>query len=611
MAEGARQDNLLRGLPVSMGYAVGRVRFVHRKSWSATERTITEDRVPYELALFEKAHARSLRELEMLGSQISRNVGSRDARIFKTHVQILQDPKITEEVPNLVRTKLITAERAVYEVTHELSLFFERHVGGDKARDIDDIADRLMGHLNEEAGALDAPVLDEPCIVVAHTLTPSLLAGADTGKILGIATDTGGATSHVAILARSLQIPAVAALNRISLDAKDGDLMILDGFEGVAIVDPTEEEQALYAERGRRHRERQRDLAKQSGAERPVTLDGKYIPMLANVELPEETSRALEQGAEGVGLLRSEFLFFRAGAPTEEEQFQAYREALESAYPRPVTIRTVDTGGDKLLKNLSLSDEPNPVMGWRSIRVCLDNPAMFKEQLRALLRAGVYGRLKIMFPMVASLDELRGAKKMLDEVRLSLEDEGVRVADSVEVGAMVEVPSAVLQMEDLAREVDFVSIGTNDLIQFTLAVDRSNEKVKELFQPHHPAVLRMIRMTCNAAHEAGIVVSVCGEMASDVLSIVLLVGLGVDELSMSPSRIAENKSFLRTISYAEARETVTECLALRSAREIDELLYRRFAKRIEALGGTSYQAKLRKFRDAAALRGESAPEPEA
>ncbi|MBO7131041.1 MAG: phosphoenolpyruvate--protein phosphotransferase, partial [Fibrobacterales bacterium] len=574
--EAGRTRIQLSGLPVSAGYAIGKVRFVHRKPQSEVVQTIPEERVPYEISLFEKAHARSLREVELLRSQMSETISAQDAGIFRTHVQILQDPKIAEDVPKLILEEHLTAASAVYKVTHELSLFFEKIASGDKARDIDDIADRLIGNLSEETQALNAPVLDGECVIVAHNVTPSLLAGADTSKILALATDTGGATSHVAILARSLRIPAVVGLNRVSLVAKDGDTIVLDGVEGDVVVNPDEEELERYRQRRRRWIERQSDIVARSKTSRPETLDGKYVPMLANVELPEETANALELGAEGVGLLRSEFLFFRGAIPTEEEQFQAYRLALESAYPNPVTIRTVDTGGDKLVKGLSLSDEPNPVMGWRSIRVCLDEPAMFRTQLRALLRASVYGHLKVMFPMVGGYDELTRAKALLDEVRSELERDRIPVAESVEVGMMVEVPSAVMQIKSLVREVDFLSIGTNDLIQFTLAVDRSNEKVKDLYRAHHPSVLRLINMVCDAAHDEGITVSVCGEMASDMLSMVLLVGLGVDELSLIPARIAGNKAFLQTLSYSEMRSCALESLKMKTADEIDALLLARY-----------------------------------
>lgn len=589
--EAGRTRILLRGLPVSAGYAIGKVRFVHRKPQSDVVQTIPEERVPYEISLFEKAHARSLREVELLRSQMSETISAQDASIFRTHIQILQDPKIAEDVPKLILEEHLTAASAVYKVTHELSLFFEKIASGDKARDIDDIADRLMGNLSEETQALNAPVLDEECVIVAHNVTPSLLAGADTSKILALATDTGGATSHVAILARSLRIPAVVGLNRVSLVARDGDAIVLDGVEGEVVVNPTEEEAELYRQRRRRWIERQSDIVARSKTSRPETLDGKYVPMLANVELPEETANALELGAEGVGLLRSEFLFFRGAIPSEEEQFQAYRLALESAYPNPVTIRTVDTGGDKLVKGLSLSDEPNPVMGWRSIRVCLDEPAMFRTQLRALLRASVYGRLKVMFPMICGYDELTRAKAMLEEVRAELERERIPVAESVEVGMMVEVPSAVMQIKSLVGEVDFLSIGTNDLIQFTLAVDRSNEKVKDLYRAHHPGVLRLVNMVCDAAHDEGITVSVCGEMASDMLSMVLLVGLGVDELSLIPARIAGNKAFLRSLTYSEMRECALECLKMKTADEIDALLLSRYAERAAEFGAPAAPRK--------------------
>ncbi len=595
---------LYNGVPVSPGYSIGPVGILRRDAKKISERSISEERVEAEIDLFEKAHARTLRELQIIRSQLSKHLSEHDARIFETHAQILQGPEISEGIPKMIRKELVSAETSAHRVMQEIVEIFESGEQSfkDKTMDIIDVASRLLSHLSEDDHSLLTPLLSENSILVAHTLTPSLLTSAAAEKILGLATDTGGPTSHVAILARSLQIPAVSSLKQASIAVQKGDIAILDGVDGLLIINPTKEELDIYTERLNRWNKRQEELKQTTRSFHPITSDGKHIPLLANIELPEESKNALELGSEGVGLFRSEFLFFRKSMPSEEEQFEAYRQVLEQFHPHPVTIRTLDAGGDKVLKNFSLTDESNPELGWRSIRFCLDNKDIFQEQLRALLRASVYGKLKIMFPMISSLEELLQAKEVLEEMRVSLLRSGVRVADKIEIGTMIEVPAAVLQMHDLAKEVDFVSIGTNDLIQFTLAVDRSNEKVKDLFQPHHPAILQMINKVCQASHQEGVTVSCCGEMASDAISIILLTGLGVDELSMSPSRIVGNKSFLRSISYAEMKETAQECLKLKTSTEIDRLLYARFAKRVTDAGADSYLLSERRFQERALVK---------
>lgn len=578
----------LKGVAASPGISIHQVVTAQPVILEITHRKIQEDRISYEISQFQKAIKKSIQDLTEVSSQVQQSMGPEEARIFDAHRMILQDPTFINGVTKRIKEDHDNVEFALFDTVMEFRLAFENlpeEFAREKVQDIQDIFNRVMGNLteNEFEYSIDG---NTQGVYVAHSFTPSFLATCNEDNIDALLMDSGSLTSHVAIIARSLKIPCVVGLKNISLYAESGQQIIVDGTHGTVILNPNESDIEIYQARQSSILRKQADLYANRDLA-PQTVDGKHLCLNSNIELPAEIPSVSRNGAEGVGLFRSEFMYFDKDIPDEERQFEIYKDLLEQISPNPVTIRTIDTGGDKLVKNLSLSDEPNPFLGWRSIRVCLDNPWIFREQLRALLRASVYGHLKIMFPMIASMEELREAKSILEDVKGELDLEGLPYDTQIEIGMMVEVPSVVWMIREFAKEVDFMSIGTNDLIQFALAVDRSNEKIAKLYQPHHPAILRMIQETCEAAHREGITVSVCGEMASEPLSLMIMAGLGVDEFSMSPWVVPEAKKFIRSMSFAEMREVAMESLSKQSALEVDELLYNRYSQRVSNLGISS------------------------
>lgn len=587
-----KKRSLLVGVPASPGYALGPVHLLANREISVTQSEIPAEQVAREVTILQRALSTAIRDLTALKNQVLQSLGVEEARIFDAHMMILQDPSLVDPVLEAIRKERQNARWAFHQRMRELMADLEKVRAEnirDKTLDLGDIYNRVMAHLNDAGPRVikDAPDVNEPATVVGHTLTPTNLMRLKKDKTLAFATDTGGRTSHVSILARSMQIPAVVGLRNISLLAQPGDYMIVDGASGLVILNPTEADIRKYTDKLERFRKLEQELFTTRDLD-PVTVDGKYIKLLANIELPLEADDVTKFGATGVGLYRSEFLYFRQGTPTRKDQCEAYRYILRKLAPLPVTVRTLDAGGDKIIPELSATDEANPFMGWRSIRVCLDRTEIFKEQLRALLMASDAGNLRIMFPMISSMEELRAAKAIYNEVRQEFREEGWDHLPTLKIGIMVEVPAAVIMVEELAREVDFFSIGTNDLIQFTLAVDRSNERIAGMFEPHHPAVLRMIRAVVAAAHKEGIPVSVCGEMVSDPLSTLLLVGLGVDELSMTPWSIMECKKFIRSITYEEARTTAFEALRFNDTESINLYLKRKYLQKINDLGISSF-----------------------
>lgn len=586
-----KKRQLLVGVAASPGYAIGLVQMLVNREVSVSTETIPVERIPREVALFQKAIALTVRELTQLKNAAMEKLGVAEARIFDSHLMILQDPTLVDVVLENIRTRHHNARHSFHDRMKELMADFERNaveVIRDRALDLSDIYNRVLNHLGDSGPVAtnEGSELLEGVVLTGHTLNPSTLIQLRKEQVLAFATDTGGRTSHVSILARSLQIPAVAGLRDISVRIRQGDTMIVDGTGGLVIINPSDADIRKYKEKQEVFKRQEQELFTTRDLE-PVTLDGKYIKLHANIELPLEADEVTTFGATGVGLYRSEFLYFRKEAPGRREQTEAYRYIVRKLHPMPVTIRTLDAGGDKIIPEVSATDEANPFMGWRSIRVCLDRKDIFKDQLKALLMAGDLGNLRIMFPMISSVEELRRAKAIYQECRVELREEGYDPPD-LEVGIMVEVPAAVIMVEELAREVDFFSIGTNDLVQFTLAVDRSNERIAAMFEPHHPAVLRMIRQVVKAAHREGITVSVCGEMVSDPLSTLLLVGLGVDELSMTPWSIMECKKIIRSISYEEARHTVNEVLRFTDTESINRYLKRKYLQKITDLGISSF-----------------------
>lgn len=580
---------LINGLATSPGYAMGRVYKIAAKEFTIVEETITEEAVESELRLFRQTMEKTFKEITKIKESTLERVGQNEARIFDSHLMILKDPSLTLSIQQSVSKEHKSLRWSIHSSITALIQQFESidsEMMRERALDLRDLYNRIFSILDEAAPTFSAGQFSEPVIFVGHELTPSILISIKSDNVLAFATDSGGRTSHASILARAMQVPSVSGLRNISALAHDGDMMIVDGTLGIIILNPNEDDIADYHNKQDKYRQQQRELFTMRQLE-PMTRDGKFITLHANIELPQEAEKVQDFGATGIGLYRSEFLFFGNTLPTVEEQCEAYKHILNSLAPNPVTIRTLDAGGDKLVSEISISNEANPFMGWRSIRVCLDREDIFREQLKALLQANEKGNLRILLPMISGLPELRRSKELIKTCQAELEEEGI-TTPSVEVGIMIEVPAAVMQVEQLAKEADFFSIGTNDLIQFTLAVDRSNEMIADMFQPHHPAILNMIYNTVIAAHKEGIPVAVCGEMSADPFSILLLIGLGVDELSMTPWSIMEAKKIIRSINYEDVNEIALHALHYDDAACVDSFLHKRFAQAFADLGITSY-----------------------
>ena len=584
------------GVPSSPGFAMGRVFPVINREISVVEETLPESRIPTEEQLFLKAVSKTAKEIAQIKEISESRAGLKDSMIFATHLMILQDPQLVNGVLEKIRVGHKNARWAVHVV---LGAFIDKFEAidspamRDKATDLRDLYNRLMGAMEDSGPVLEDIAAEDGVVLVAHEILPSLLMSIKPGQVSAIVMDTGGRTSHVAILARSLQIPAVFGLRNLAGLVKPDDMIIVDGSGGKVTVNPNEDDIRRFHERQEVYERQRRELYTMRQLE-PMTRDGKYITLHANIELPTESDKVKDYGATGIGLFRSEFLYFRKDVPSEEEQEDAYRLILSNMAPNPVTIRTLDAGGDKLVPGVTSPNEANPFMGWRSIRVCLDKKDIFRAQLKAMLRASSAGNLRILLPMISSMSELHQAKECIEECRQAVIAEGTKLGD-IKVGVMIEVPAAVMLVEKLAKEVDFFSLGTNDLIQFTLAVDRTNELITDMFQPHHPAVLSMIYQTVVAAHREGIPVAVCGEMSSDPLSVLLLVGLGVDELSMTPWSVMATKKIIRSINFEDVRETALTILQLDDAKDVNEYLYKKYAQTITDLGISSFVGQVERL----------------
>lgn len=534
-------------------------------------RAVPESEIPGELQRLEKAIIETRRQLLAVQEKVNTSMGSKDATIFDAHLLVLEDPTLMGEVTRLVGQEKVNVEYAFAQTAEKYAKSMEAipdEYLRERAGDVRDVTERLLQNLIGTYQELDLKHLKEPCIIVAHELTPSTTAMLDKKNVLGFATAVGGKTSHAAIMARSLRIPAVVGLGQAEGTLRDGQYALLDGYHGELILNPTDQTLFEYGQLVRRRgslEEKLRDTIDKPA----VTLDGVRLTLSANIEQAADAVAVKANGAEGVGLFRTEYLFLKSDhLPTEEEQFQAYRSAAAALKPAPVIIRTLDLGGDKFMSHLNVPAEMNPFLGWRAIRFCLQETAIFRAQLRAILRASAEGNIKLMYPMISGLDELVQANALLDGCREELRREGVPFDEKMEVGAMIEIPSAVLVAEALAKRVQFFSIGTNDLIQYSLAVDRLNEKIAHLYEPTNPAILRLIRMTAEAAHHAGIWVGVCGEMAGDPLMVPLLLGLGVDELSVAPPSVSQIKYLIRRVKMSEAKEIAAEALRSENSAEI-------------------------------------------
>ena len=583
----ARQ--VLVGIPASPGLVMGRAFHVANREIAIVEDTVPESRVQAEEEKFRRAVTRTSKEIQQIKEISETRTGVHDSLIFATHQMILQDPGLVNGILNKIRSERKNARWAVHVVLGGYIDNFEKidsPAMRDKAADLRDLYNRLMAAMDDAGPALEEVSSEDGAVIVAHEILPSFLMGLKPGQARALLMDTGGRTSHVAILARSLQIPAVSGLRNVAAIVKPDDTIIVDGTGGLVIVNPNEDDIRKFRERQEVFERQRRELFTMRRLE-PMTRDGKYITLHANIELPTEAEKVMDYGATGIGLYRSEFLFLQYSAPTEAEQTEAYKQILDTMAPCPVTIRTLDAGGDKLVSGITATNEANPFMGWRSIRVCLDREDIFCIQLKALLKANAKGNLRILLPMISGLEELRRAKACIKRCADELKADGYECG-SVKVGIMIEVPAAVVLVDMLAKEADFFSIGTNDLIQFTLAVDRTNELISDMFQPHHPAVLKMIYYTVNAAHREGIPVAVCGEMGSDPMSVLLLVGLGVDELSMTPWSVMATKKIIRSINFEDVRESALTVLQMDDANSVNSFMHRKYAQTITDLGISSF-----------------------
>ena len=571
MSGGARQEIRFEGAGVSPGMACGKIHVVRDDLDDVPRYRIAPSQVPDEIGRFETALIQTRMQILEMQQRIAESIGAKDAAIFDAHLLVVEDRTLIDEVLRKLETDLCNVEWVFQEVAtryaETLNKIDDPYLR-ERALDIQDVTKRVIRNLQGKAPKTFL-VLSEPHILVAHNLTPSDTASINRANVLGVATDLGSRTSHAAILARSLNIPAVVGLHDITAKLETGQHVLVDGSDGLLIVDPAPETIAHYADL---ESKRARVVAqlKELRTTRSTTRDGRHIVLSANIELQEDVESVAANGAEGIGLYRTEFLYLnRTTLPTEDEQFETYREVAERVRPDPLIIRTFDLGGDKLAPGtVDITDELNPFLGWRAIRLCLEHIDIFKTQLRAILRASVVGNIKIMFPMISGLEELRGAKAVLAECHEELRRSGIPLSEEIEVGAMIEIPSAALCANVLASEVDFFSIGTNDLIQYTLAVDRVNEKIAHLYEPTHPAILRLLRIITEAAHAHHIWVGVCGEMAGDVALVPLLLGLGVDELSAGATLVPRIKRAVQSLAIPECRDLVEETLKLNTASEI-------------------------------------------
>jgi len=569
-----KEEKIIKGIPASPGIAIGKAFLLETEEPVVPRRQISDEELPQEISRFEEALIQTRKEIVEIQKKIAEEMGTEHAEIFNAHLLVLEDKMFLEEVISRLRKEKFTVEYILIDVIKKYIKVFSKmddEYLKERISDIDDVGKRILRNLLGQQRQ-DLSKLKEKVIVVAYNLSPSDTALMHKENVLGFVTDIGGRTSHTAIMAKSLEIPAVVGLEKVSRLVKNGDLLIVNGNEGTVIINPKDETLKQYEEELLRFKEFVRRL--ESLRDLPAeTLDGYQVKILANIESPQEIPSVLAHGAFGIGLYRTEYFYMnRKDLPSEEEQYEAYRRVAIQMAPYPVTIRTLDLGGDKFISQLEIPYEINPFMGWRAIRFCLARPDIFKTQLSAILRASVDGKLKLMYPLISGIEELRKANQILEEVKEDLRRRNIPFDENLEVGAMIEVPSAAITADILAKEVDFFSIGTNDLIQYSLAVDRVNEKIAYLYDPAHPAVLRIIKSIIDSAHRAGIWVGMCGEMAGDPLFIPLLLGLGLDEFSVSPVNVPEVKQVIRSMTITQAKEIAQECLNFSTSEDITNFL---------------------------------------
>ncbi|KHD84878.1 phosphoenolpyruvate--protein phosphotransferase [Heyndrickxia ginsengihumi] len=565
-------STILKGIAASNGIAIAKAYRLVEPDLSYEKKNVQN--VDEEVNRLHSAVAESKTELEAIREHALKELGADKAAIFDAHLLVLSDPELLSQIEDKIKNDQVNAEFALKETADMFVTMFEQmdnEYMRERAADIRDVTKRILAHLLQ----VDIPnpsMIAEEVVVIAEDLTPSDTAQLNREFVKGFATNVGGRTSHSAIMARSLEIPAVVGTKTAIQDIQNGDLVIVNGLTGDVHINPTPEVVEQYKKEQEKFEQQKAEWAKLLH-EKTVSKDGHHVELVANIGTPNDLQGVVDNGGEGVGLYRTEFLYMgRDELPTEEEQFESYKAVLEGLNGKPVVVRTLDIGGDKKLPYLPLPEEMNPFLGFRAIRLCLDRQDIFRTQLRALLRASAYGNLKIMFPMISNLNEFREAKSILLEEKDKLIQEGVKVSDEIEVGIMVEIPSTAVLADLFAKEVDFFSVGTNDLIQYTMAADRMNERISYLYQPYNPSILRLVKRVIDAAHQEGKWAGMCGEMAGDEIAIPLLLGLGLDEFSMSASSILKARSQIRTLNKADMEKLAEQALNLTTNDEVLELV---------------------------------------
>ncbi|HLX69782.1 MAG TPA: phosphoenolpyruvate--protein phosphotransferase [Verrucomicrobiae bacterium] len=564
-------EKVFRGIPVSNGVCRGKVLVLGKPQHTISRQSVSETQIPDEVVRLERALVQTRQEILEVQRKVTNAMGAKEGSIFDAHLLVLEDRTLIDEVVRTINEEKVNAEFAFHTVAERYAstlAAIEDDYLRERAGDMRDVTTRVLNNLLGKQEEINLRNLAEACIIISHDLTPSNTAQMDRVKVLGFATDIGSKTSHTAIMARSLRIPAVVGLKSASQELRTGQYALLDGFNGIVIINPTDQTLFEYGQLVRKQvtlQEKLRDILLKPA----VTLDGHRVFLSANIEQASDSEAVIGSGAEGVGLFRTEYLFInRDTLPTEEEQYQAYRQIAEALKPHPVTIRTFDLGGDKFLSHLQVPTEMNPFLGWRAIRFCLQEKDVFRGQLRAILRASAHGNIRMMYPMISGLDELNQANGLVEEYKAELRQEGKAYDEHLEIGAMIEIPSAALIADAMGKRVKFFSLGTNDLIQYALAVDRMNEKIAHLYEPTHPAIIRLIKATVDAARKNKISVSVCGEMAGEPIMAPLLIGLGVDELSVAPPLVPQIKYMVRRLKLAETQALAEFALNSESGAEI-------------------------------------------
>lgn len=568
---------MYKGTGASPGIALGRALVIEHSELVIEKKTI--ENIDEEIQKLESAVKVSKEELTKVKEKALDELGEHEAEIFEAHLLVLEDPELIGSAISKIRDEKVNADYALNEIKEMFVAMFEsmdNEYMRERAADIKDVTNRVLRHILG-IKVVDLAGLDEEVVLIAHDLTPSDTATMNKNMVLGFLTDIGGRTSHTAIMARTLEIAAVVGLNDITKKVKDGDYIVFNGDTGEVIVNPYEETKAKYASLKEEFEEYRKSLELLKG-QASITTDGRHVELAGNIGSPNDVEGLIKNDAEGVGLYRTEFLYMdkEDSFPTEEEQYEAYKAVLEGMNNKPIVIRTLDIGGDKELPYFEMEAEMNPFLGYRAIRLCLDRKDIFKTQLRALYRASVHGKLRIMFPMISSLEELLDAKEVIKEVLKELDAENIAYSNDVEIGMMIEIPSAAVISDVLAKHVDFFSIGTNDLIQYTCAVDRMNQKISHLYNQFNPAVLRLIKMVIDNAHKEGKWVGMCGESAGDQRMIPILLGFGLDEFSMSPISILPARKLITSLSYADMQKFADEVLAMGTAKEIKEYVDKTF-----------------------------------